>query len=109
MKLSYKINNPNKLRVNKNKCHVIPFGHRYTSAIATKFAGLRNFSLPFDWTYSLFPDKIKNVLQNDFEDYVPDVHNNIFHNKYDFRLAHFNDNIQKASMNMRGVLNDLKK
>jgi hypothetical protein len=32
----------------------------------------------------------------DFEDYVPDVHNDIFHNKYDFCLAHFNTNIEKG-------------
>jgi hypothetical protein len=66
MELSYKINNPNKLQVCKNNCHVIPFGHRCTSAIAIKLADLRKFSLPFDWTCPLFPDKIKNVLQNGF-------------------------------------------
>jgi hypothetical protein len=36
------------------------------------------------------------VLENDFKDYVPDVHNNIFHNKYDFSLAHFNPNKAKG-------------
>ena len=89
---SYVINNPNNLVI-KNDYYAIPFGHRCTSALACKFANVRNFSLPFDWTVPLFPNKIQNVLENNFEDFIPDVYNGIFDNKYDFSLAHFNENI----------------
>ena len=35
-------------------------------------------------------------MENNFKDFIPDVHNNIFHNKYDFLLAHFNNNIDEG-------------
>jgi len=89
---SYVINNPNNFVINDDYV-VIPFGHRCSSAIACKFASIRNFSLPFDWTMPLFPNKIQKVLENNFDDFIPDVHNGIFYNKYDFLLAHFNPNI----------------
>lgn len=89
---SYVINNPNNFVI-KNDYVIIPFGHRCSSALACKYANIRNFSLPFDWTYPLFPNKIVKVLENNFIDFIPDVHNGIFHNKYDFLLAHFNPNI----------------
>jgi hypothetical protein len=54
---------------------------------------MRKFSLPFDWTIPLYPSKIQKVLENDFEDYIPDVRNKVFVNKYDFELAHFNEDI----------------
>jgi len=40
----------------------IPFGHRCTSAIACKMAGLRNFSLPFDWINSGYPAKLHHAI-----------------------------------------------
>jgi hypothetical protein len=89
---SYVINNPNNFVI-KNDYVVIPFGHRCSSALASKYANIRNFSLPFDWCAPVFPSKIKKVLENNFNDFIPDVHNGIFCNKYDFLLYHFNSNI----------------
>jgi hypothetical protein len=54
---------------------------------------MRKFSLPFDWTIPLYPCKIIKVLENDFENYIPDVKNCVFVNKYDFVLTHFNEDI----------------
>jgi hypothetical protein len=90
---SHVINNPNKFVIKKNDYYVIPFGHRCTSAVVCKYANIRKFSLPFDWNTPLFPSKIQKVLENNFEDFIPDVHNGIFYNKYGFELAHFNPNI----------------
>jgi len=86
---SHILNNPNNFVID-NDYHIIPFGSRCTSAIACKFANLRKFSLPFDWTIPLFPNKIKQVIENNFDEFIPDVHKNIFNNKYGFHLAHFN-------------------
>tara|TARA_B100000795_G_scaffold265804_1_gene248118 strand:+ start:1294 stop:1650 length:357 start_codon:yes stop_codon:yes gene_type:complete len=49
-------------------------------------------SLPFDWITLIFPKK-KKILENNFKDFIPDVHNNIFRNKYDLSFPHFNNNI----------------
>ena len=92
----YKINPCNIVINNTKNYYLIPFGHRCTSALAIKFASLRKFSLPFDWTGKSFPKKIKNVLENNFKDFIPDVNNNIFVNKYGIRLAHFNKNIEEG-------------
>ena len=75
---------------------LIPLGHRCSSALAIQYASLRHMSLPFDWVLKLFPRKIKNVLENNFEDFIPDVHKKKFTNKYGFRLAHFNKNIDEG-------------
>lgn len=32
-------------------------------------------------------------MENNFKDFIPDVHNNIFRNKYDLNFPHFNNNI----------------
>ena len=94
MNLSFKINNPNNIIINtKENYYVIPFGHRCSSALTIKYASLRKFSLPFDWTIPLYPDKIKNILKNNFEDFIPDVKNNIFENKYGVIISHFDDDI----------------
>jgi len=92
-----KMYNPNHMKID-NKCEydVVPFGHRCTSALACKYANLRHFSLPFDWTSPLFPDKIKSVLENNFDGFIPDVENNQFVNRYNFGLAHFNKDAQKG-------------
>ena len=96
-KICFKYNiNPNIIINNTEDYYVIPFGHRCSSALAIKYASLRKMSLPFDWTIPVFPKKIKNVLENNFKDFIPDVHNNIFRNKYDFGLAHFNNNIDEG-------------
>ena len=92
---SYVINNPNNFVI-KNDYVVIPFGHRCTTALACKYANIRKFSLPFDWNIPLFPNKILEVLKNNFNDFIPDVHNGIFYNKYGFSLAHFNPNINNG-------------
>jgi disulfide oxidoreductase YuzD len=83
---------------------VIPFGSRCSSAIACNYAQVRKSSLPFDWTIPTFPSKIKNVLLNDFHEFIPtDISNNIENSqcirqpsiktKYGFSLMHFNQNI----------------
>ena len=92
---SYVINNPNNFVINSDY-YVIPFGHRCSSALVCKYANIRKFSLPFDWTRPLFPKKIKKVLENNFDDFIPDVHNGIIDNKYGFALAHFNSNIDSG-------------
>jgi hypothetical protein len=90
---SYVLNNPKKYII-KNDSFTIPFGHRCTSALACKYANIRNFSLPFDWTIPLFPNKIQKVLENNFKDFIPDVYNpdmdGRFYNKYGISLSHFN-------------------
>jgi len=93
---SHYINNPNNLIVTNDDFYTIPFGQRCTSALACKYANVRNFSLPFDWTIPLFPSKIKKVLEYDFYGFIPDVHNNHFDNIYDIGLAHFNPDIEKG-------------
>ena len=100
---------PNIIINNTEDYYVIPFGHRCSSALAIKLASLRKMSLPFDWTIPLFPKKIKNVLENNFEDFIPDVHNNIFHNKYGFYLAHFNNNIDEGIKQYERRIERLKK
>lgn len=81
---------------NTEEYYVIPFGHRCSSALAIKFASLRKMSLPFDWSIPLYPNKIQHVLENDFKDFIPDVQNSIFQNKYGFRLAHFNNDVNEG-------------
>jgi len=92
---SYVINNPNNFVI-KNDYVVIPIGHKCASALACKYANIRNFSLPFDWVSPLFPNKIQKVLENNFDDFIPDVYNGIFYNKYGFILYHFNSNINNG-------------
>jgi hypothetical protein len=96
MKLKHEIYNPNNIILELNDYYFIPFGHRCTSAMITKFACLRKWSLPFDWCAIVYPNMIKNVLENDFKDFIPDVKNNIFTNKYNFKLHHFNININEG-------------
>jgi len=86
---SYFLHNPNQFQIDSNY-NVVPFGHRCSSALVCKYASLRKFSLPFDWTIPLLPNKIQQVLENDFKDFIPDVHNNVFENKYNIILSHFN-------------------
>jgi len=78
-----------------NNYTIIPFGHRCTSAIACKMAGLRNFSLPFDWINSGYPYKLQHVMMKDFKNYIPDEYQDnqeAVMNKYDILLAHVNKN-----------------
>jgi hypothetical protein len=91
---SHIINNPNNFVIKTNDYFVIPFGHRCSSALASKIANIRKFSLPFDWTFPCLPDKIQQVLENNFDDYIPDVYNGQFSNKYGISLVHFNKNIK---------------
>jgi hypothetical protein len=93
---SYTINNPNQIVIKKDEFVAIPFGHRCTSALACKYSNIRNFSLPFDWTIPLFPKKIQKVLENNFENFIPEVHKKKFRNKYDIGLAHFNENVDEG-------------
>jgi len=92
------INNPNNLVVEDygDDISVIPFGHRCTSALACKYSNIRKYSLPFDWVMPLFPNKIKNILENKFDDFIPDVCNEVYTNKYDITFHHFNSNVDKG-------------
>jgi hypothetical protein len=112
---SYTLNNPNNLGI-VNDYYVVPIGNRCGTAIACQHANLRKFSLPFDWTIPVFPKKIKNVLENNFEDFIPDVYNNVFCNKYDFSIAHFNSNVaigieeyKRRIERLKSIMNDNKK
>lgn len=98
---SYTINNPNNLSIDSNTDYnIIPFGHRCSSALAAKYANIRKCSFPFDWTAPTFPKKIQKVLENNFEDFVPNVTDTIINggytNKYDISLVHFNSDINKG-------------
>jgi hypothetical protein len=89
---SHTIHNLNHFDIEKTDFYAIPFGHRCTSALACKFSGLRHFSLPFDWLEFNYPHKIKKAIENDFIDFIPDVNNNNYYNKYDMYFKHFNSN-----------------
>ena len=89
---SHTIHSPKHVII-KKEYHVIPFGHRCSSALACRYATIRKFSLPFDWTIPLYPKKIQHVIENNFEDFIPDVYNGVFVNKYGITLAHFDENI----------------
>jgi len=97
---SHIIHNPNQFIIS-NDYHIIPFGHRCTSALACKYANIRKCSLPFDWINPLFPKKIKRVLENNFDDFIPNdfipySYNGFFNKKYDFALTHFNPDINNG-------------
>jgi hypothetical protein len=89
---SHTINNPNNFVI-ETDYHIIPSGSKCCSALACKFANLRKFSLPFDWSIPVFPAKIQKVLENNFDDFIPDVRNRKFKNKYGIGISHFNPNI----------------
>jgi len=90
---NYKIINTNSVIISDASYSVIPFGHRCTSAIASRFANVRNVALPFDWTKYSFPRNIKKTLENNFVHFVPHVELGEFVNKYDIELAHFNPDV----------------
>jgi hypothetical protein len=93
---NFTVHNPNNIMVTNGDIYTVPIGVRCASALACKYANIRKFSLPFDWTFPLFPSKVKDVLKNDFKDYIPDVNNDVFVNKYNIVLAHFNPNKQEG-------------
>jgi hypothetical protein len=94
---THTIKNPNGIEITQKDYHVIPFGHRCCSGLICKYASVRHFSLPFDWNERLFPGKIKAILEKNFEDYIPDVDNGVFTNKYGVMFPHFNKkNIKKG-------------
>lgn len=91
---SYVINNPNNFIIEKDY-YIIPFGHRCSSALACKYANIRNFSLPFDWGRPYFPQTIKKILENDFDGFTDFtyVKNQTINEKYNFNSIHFDSNI----------------
>jgi hypothetical protein len=114
---SHKINNPRpkNFATTKGYC-AIPIGHRCTSALACKYSNIRNFSLPFDWIIPSFPNKIQKVLENNFSNFIPDVHNNIFFNKYGINFTHFNSDknagikeYERRIIRFNTVINDTNK
>jgi hypothetical protein len=107
---SFSINNPNNfiiLNDNTNNYNVIPFGHRCSSALASKYANIRNFSLPFDWGIPFYPNIIKNILANDFDGFTEftysDNNSYVSNQKYDFGSYHYNSdhNINVETFNRR--------
>jgi hypothetical protein len=95
---SHYVNNSNNITIT-NDFYAVPFGQRCTSALACKYANIRFFSLPFDWTIPLFPGKIKKILENNFENFIPEanvIQQNAYFNKYDIALAHFNPDTEKG-------------
>jgi hypothetical protein len=97
---SYRLHNPNQFSIQQDSI-VVPFGHRCTSALVCKYANLRKFSLPFDWTIPAFPSRIQQVLENHFQDFIPDIHDpeiltNNLQNRYYLVLSHFNHDIPKG-------------
>jgi hypothetical protein len=93
---SHKINNSNNCIIKNDDYFVVPFGHRCSSALACKTASIRKFSLPFDWTYQISPNKIQQVLENNFNEFIPNVYNNQFQNKYGILFPHFKKNIKQG-------------
>ena len=97
--ISHNLYNPNNIIIDKENYYTIPFGHRCTSALALRVAGLRKFSLPFDWVKPIYPNKIRNILENNFEGFIPDINsmdNNVPSNKYNINFHHFNKNIDEG-------------
>ena len=92
---SHSINNKFILNT-KNDYNIIPFGHRCSSALACKYANIRKYSLPFDWIKPCFPGKIQQLLENNFENFIPNVCVGKFTNKYDIYFPHFNSDINKG-------------
>lgn len=94
---THNIQNPNNINIDTQNFHAIPFGHRCTSAMACTYASIRHFSLPFDWTIPSLPNKIQDVLADDFANFIPDVTDitsgKPVTTKYGIGLAHFNLNI----------------
>jgi hypothetical protein len=104
---SHTINNPNNFVI-KNDYTVVPFGHRCSTAIACKYANIRKMSLPFDWTIPALPKKIQNALEDNFDNFIPDVHNGDFHSKYGFYIAYFNSNINNSIEEYKRRIDRLK-
>jgi len=111
LSFTHSLANPNDLIIAKDDFHCVPFGNSCSSALACKYAGIRKASLPFDWAARTTPRKIKEVLESDFSDFIPDVHNNIFINKYDLSLPHFNpivdDGIKETNRRIHRLLDIL--
>jgi hypothetical protein len=108
MSFSYKIYNPNNIIINtRENYHIVPFGHRCSSALVAKYASLRKCSLPFDWCMPLFPQKIQHSLEDDLKNFIPDVKNKVFTNKYNFSLTHFNENIDEGIAQYKRRINRL--
>jgi hypothetical protein len=93
----YEISNPNHIQIDTNKEYtIIPFGHRCTPALACKFANLRKMSLPFDWANHLFGKNIKMIIENQFNDFIPNVREHQFCNKYGITFEHFNHDVEEG-------------
>ncbi len=90
---SHVINNPNNVELDIKDVNVIPIGYQCGAALACKYANIRKLSLPFDWLYPLTPNKIRSVLENNFDNFIPDIKNGINYNAYDIKFIHFNHNI----------------
>ena len=73
-----------------------PIGHKCSSAMALNVVGMRHFSLPFDWCEHLFPKKVIEIFEDNFEKFIPDddlvcVNTDwgYYHkNKYDVHISH---------------------
>jgi len=69
---------------------VVPFGSRCTSAIACHYAQLIKESLPFDWAIPLLPARTQNILEENFQHFIPsNIGEKRARNTYGVGLAHF--------------------
>jgi hypothetical protein len=75
---------------------VVPFGNRCPAAIACIYAGIRKFSLPFDWAACVYPKNLQLALCNDLKDFIPDVSSSLYINKYNMQFIHFDEDIEKG-------------
>lgn len=94
---SHTFNNPNNIKItNLDDFNVIPFGNRCHVTSSCIHAKLRVDSLPFDWICHTMPSTIKTILENNFNDFIPDVLNGSFRNKYDILFPHFDKDLDKG-------------
>ena len=106
---SYTINNPNNFVI-RNDYFIIPFGHRCSSALACKYANIRNFSLPFDWGRPFFPGTIQKILENNFIGFTDFTYSDsgvTTNNNYNFNSIHFDSNIVEALKKRIDRFNDI--
>jgi hypothetical protein len=94
---THTFNNPNNIKINDlYNYDIVPIGNRCYTASSCIRANLRVYSLPFDWICHTLPSTLKEILENDFNGFIPDVINSSFINKYDISFPHFDEDIDKG-------------
>jgi hypothetical protein len=90
-------------RISNENAVFFPIGHKCSSAMALKNAGMRHLSLPFDWCEHLFPKKVIEIFEDNFEKFIPDAEDDLvcvntaygyYHkNEYDVHVCHIDIDI----------------